>query len=42
MKYRRLYTASPDQRSDLGMEEHVQRYEDHMENGKCHVGWNCG
>ena len=42
MKYRRLYTTSSDQRSDSGMEEHVQRYEGHMENRKYHVGWNCG
>ena len=32
MKYRRLYTTSPDRRSDSGMEEHVQRYEGHMGN----------
>ena len=33
MKYRRLYTTSLDWRSDSGMEEHVQRYKGHMENG---------
>ena len=42
MKYSRLYTTSPDQRLDSGMEEHVQRYEGHRENRKYHVGQNCG
>ena len=42
MKYRRLYTTSPDWRLDSEMEEHVQRYEGHIENRMYHVGQNCG